>query len=106
MRILTLLTTNLNTYAGWYELRRAIYRTAEAVAILEEAVSRGHKYLTETKYESHVTVYSYPKGIKAFDMKVNPDKKTAAVMDVLVPKTNFTFCVMQILDREQDMSLM
>nr|GEY19678.1 asparagine--tRNA ligase, cytoplasmic 1-like [Tanacetum cinerariifolium] len=82
---------------------RVTPRTAEAVAILEEAVSRGHKfenrewgidlasqhekYLTETKYESHVTVYRYPKGIKAFDMKVNPDKKTVAAMDVLVPKT-------------------
>ncbi|GKA12517.1 putative RNA-directed DNA polymerase [Tanacetum coccineum] len=29
--------------------------------------------------------------LQAFDMKVNPDKKTAAVMDVLVPKTNFTY---------------
>ncbi|KAI3521047.1 hypothetical protein L1887_10505 [Cichorium endivia] len=75
----------------------------EAVTILEEAVSKGHKfenkvewgidlasehekYLTETKFESPVIVYNYPKGIKAFYMKVNPDKKTVAAMDVLVPK--------------------
>lgn len=44
------------------------------------------RYLTETKFESPVIVYNYPKGIKAFYMKVNPDKKTVAAMDVLVPK--------------------
>nr|XP_043627255.1 asparagine--tRNA ligase, cytoplasmic 1-like [Erigeron canadensis] len=75
----------------------------EAVTILEEAVSKGHKferkvewgidlasehekYLTEKKFESPVIVYNYPKGIKAFYMKLNPDKKTVAAMDVLVPK--------------------
>ncbi|XP_071705548.1 asparagine--tRNA ligase, cytoplasmic 1-like [Rutidosis leptorrhynchoides] len=75
----------------------------EAVTILEEAVVKGHKfenkvewgidlasehekYLTEIKYESPVIVYNYPKGIKAFYMKLNPDKKTVAAMDVLVPK--------------------
>ncbi|KAJ0563372.1 putative asparagine--tRNA ligase [Helianthus annuus] len=75
----------------------------EAVTILEEAVSKGHKFenkvewgidlasehekfLTEVKFESPVIVYNYPKGIKAFYMKVNPDKKTVAAMDVLVPK--------------------
>lgn len=44
------------------------------------------RYLTETKFESPVIVYNYPKGIKAFYMKVNPDNKTVAAMDVLVPK--------------------
>ncbi|KAI7745009.1 hypothetical protein M8C21_005257 [Ambrosia artemisiifolia] len=75
----------------------------EAVTILEEAVSKGHKfenkvewgidlasehekYLTEVKFESPVIVYNYPKGIKSFYMKLNPDKKTVAAMDVLVPK--------------------
>lgn len=41
------------------------------------------------KFESPVIVYNYPKGIKAFYMKVNPDKKTVAAMDVLVPKVQF-----------------
>ena len=33
-----------------------------------------------------VIVYNYPKEIKAFYMKLNPDNKTVAAMDVLVPK--------------------
>ena len=44
------------------------------------------RYLTEVKFKSPVIVYNYPKGIKAFYMKVNPDNKTVAAMDVLVPK--------------------
>jgi hypothetical protein len=34
-------------------------------------------------------VYNYPKEIKAFYMKLNPDGKTVAAMDVLVPKVCF-----------------
>ncbi|KAG6532742.1 hypothetical protein ZIOFF_006592 [Zingiber officinale] len=33
-----------------------------------------------------VIVYNYPKGIKAFYMRLNDDQKTVAAMDVLVPK--------------------
>ncbi|KAL1824116.1 asparagine--tRNA ligase, cytoplasmic 1 [Daucus carota subsp. sativus] len=74
----------------------------EAVAILEEVAkekvfenkvewgidlaSEHERYLTEVKFKSPVIVYNYPKGIKAFYMKVNPDNKTVAAMDVLVPK--------------------
>lgn len=29
---------------------------------------------------------NYPKGIKAFYMKLNPDNETVAAMDILVPK--------------------
>ncbi|KAI8553659.1 hypothetical protein RHMOL_Rhmol05G0033400 [Rhododendron molle] len=74
----------------------------EAVAILEEAskerqfenkvewgidlASEHERYLTEVKFKSPVIVYNYPKGIKAFYMKVNSDNKTVAAMDVLVPK--------------------
>ncbi|KAL7167982.1 hypothetical protein ACSBR2_038418 [Camellia fascicularis] len=74
----------------------------EAVAILEEAskerqfenkvewgidlASEHERYLTEVKFKSPVIVYNYPKGIKAFYMKVNADNKTVAAMDVLVPK--------------------
>ncbi|KAE9448745.1 hypothetical protein C3L33_19361, partial [Rhododendron williamsianum] len=73
-----------------------------AVAILEEALkerqfenivewgidlaSEHERYLTEVKFKSPVIVYDYLKGIKAFYMKVNPDDKTVAAMDVLVPK--------------------
>lgn len=74
----------------------------EAVAILEEAskarkfenkvewgidlASEHERYLTEEKFKAPVIVYNYPKGIKAFYMKLNEDKKTVAAMDVLVPK--------------------
>ncbi|CDP03212.1 unnamed protein product [Coffea canephora] len=74
----------------------------EAIAILEEVskarkfenkvewgidlASEHERYLTEEKFKAPVIVYNYPKGIKAFYMKLNEDKKTVAAMDVLVPK--------------------
>nr|KJB65090.1 hypothetical protein B456_010G080400 [Gossypium raimondii] len=76
---------------------------AKAVELLEEAVKGGKKfenevkwgidlaseherYLTEVKFQKPVIVYNYPKGIKAFYMRLNDDLKTVAAMDVLVPK--------------------
>lgn len=44
------------------------------------------RYLTEKKFKKPVIVYNYPKEIKAFYMKMNPDGKTVRAMDVLVPK--------------------
>nr|GMC61486.1 asparagine--tRNA ligase, cytoplasmic 1-like [Ipomoea batatas] len=74
----------------------------EAITILEEAAkvkkfenkvewgidlaSEHERYLTEEHFKAPTIVYNYPKGIKAFYMKVNEDKKTVAAMDVLVPK--------------------
>ena len=43
------------------------------------------KYLTEQVFKRPVMVTDYPKEIKAFYMKLNPDGKTVAAMDVLVP---------------------
>ena len=71
----------------------------EAVRILEEhndefeyKVSWGcdlqtehERYLTEKIYKRPVFVTDYPKEIKAFYMKQNPDGKTVAAMDCLVP---------------------
>jgi asparaginyl-tRNA synthetase len=37
-------------------------------------------------FKKPVIVYNYPKGIKAFYMRLNEDQKTVAAMDVLVPK--------------------
>lgn len=37
-------------------------------------------------YNAPCIVTDYPKGIKAFYMKLNPDGKTVAAMDILVPK--------------------
>ncbi|MCI6859530.1 MAG: asparagine--tRNA ligase [Eubacterium sp.] len=71
----------------------------EAVEILEQhndkfeyKVSWGtdlqtehERFLTEEVFKRPVFVTDYPKGIKAFYMKLNPDGKTVAAMDCLVP---------------------
>ena len=43
------------------------------------------RYLTEEVYKRPVFVTDYPKDIKAFYMKQNPDGKTVAAVDCLVP---------------------
>ena len=43
------------------------------------------RYLTEQIFKRPVFVTDYPREIKAFYMKLNPDKKTVAAMDCLVP---------------------
>ena len=43
------------------------------------------RYLTEQIFRRPVFVTDYPKEIKAFYMKLNPDGKTVAAMDCLVP---------------------
>ena len=71
----------------------------EAIEILEKAdkkfdypvhwgmdIQTEHeRYLAETVYGCPVCVYSYPKDIKAFYMRMNDDGKTVAAVDVLVP---------------------
>lgn len=79
------------------EFGRVTY--TEAVKILEEhndefdyKVSWGcdlqtehERYLTEQVFKKPVFVTDYPKEIKAFYMKLNPDGKTVAAVDCLVP---------------------
>lgn len=48
--------------------------------------SEHERYLTDTVFRGPVIVTDYPKEIKAFYMKLNPDEKTVAAMDVLAPK--------------------
>ncbi|MCR4655238.1 MAG: asparagine--tRNA ligase [Lachnospiraceae bacterium] len=43
------------------------------------------RFLTEQQFKRPVFVTDYPKDIKAFYMKQNPDGKTVAAMDCLVP---------------------
>ena len=71
----------------------------DAVALLEQhnaefdyPVSWGcdlqtehERYLTEVIFKKPVFVTDYPKEIKAFYMKLNPDGKTVAAVDCLVP---------------------
>jgi len=48
--------------------------------------SEHERYLTEQIYKQPVIITDYPAAIKAFYMRQNPDGKTVAAMDVLVPK--------------------
>ncbi|MDD1749353.1 MAG: hypothetical protein LUO89_05690, partial [Methanothrix sp.] len=48
--------------------------------------SEHERYLTDTIFSGPVIVFDYPKEIKAFYMRLNPDGKTVAAMDVLAPK--------------------
>jgi asparaginyl-tRNA synthetase len=48
--------------------------------------SEHERYLTETKIQKPVIVTDYPKGIKAFYMRMNDDGETVRAMDVLVPR--------------------
>jgi asparaginyl-tRNA synthetase len=48
--------------------------------------SEHERYLTDKVFKTPVIVTDYPKEIKAFYMRLNPDEKTVAAMDVLVPK--------------------
>jgi asparaginyl-tRNA synthetase len=71
----------------------------EAIGILERAKARfefpvkwgmdlqseHERYLTEEHAKKPVIVMNYPKGIKAFYMRVNDDGRTVAAMDVLAP---------------------
>jgi asparaginyl-tRNA synthetase len=72
---------------------------SEAIAILERAKekfefpvkwgtdlqSEHERYLTERHAKKPVIVMNYPKGIKAFYMRLNDDDQTVAAMDVLAP---------------------
>lgn len=72
----------------------------EAVAILEksgknfefpvewgaELQSEHERYLAEEHLKRPLIIRDYPKGVKAFYMRLNDDEKTVAAMDVVVPR--------------------
>jgi len=47
--------------------------------------SEHERWLTEERFRKPVIVMNYPKGIKAFYMRLSDDEKTVAAMDVLAP---------------------
>ena len=51
----------------------------------EDIATEHERYITEEVYGCPVFITDYPKEIKAFYMKQNPDGKTVAAMDLLVP---------------------
>ncbi|MFO0754440.1 MAG: asparagine--tRNA ligase [Thermodesulfovibrionales bacterium] len=48
--------------------------------------SEHERYLTDVVFKGPVIITDYPRGIKAFYMRLNDDGKTVAAMDVLAPK--------------------
>ncbi|MBY0232402.1 MAG: asparagine--tRNA ligase [Gemmataceae bacterium] len=48
--------------------------------------SEHERWLTEKHFGGPVILHDYPRGIKAFYMRLNDDKKTVRAMDVLVPR--------------------
>merc|ERR1712228_903406 len=48
--------------------------------------SEHERHLVEKVTNKPTIVYNYPKGIKAFYMRLNDDEKTVAAMDCLVPQ--------------------
>lgn len=48
--------------------------------------SEHERYLAEELFKKPVILTDYPESIKAFYMRSNPDGKTVAAMDILVPK--------------------
>lgn len=51
----------------------------------EDIAKEHEKYLTEEYFHAPVFITDWPKDIKAFYMKVNPDEETVAAVDLLVP---------------------
>jgi asparaginyl-tRNA synthetase len=48
--------------------------------------SEHERFLTEKHFQRPVILYDYPRGIKAFYMRLNDDGRTVRAMDVLVPR--------------------
>ena len=81
------------------ESKFAVLEYTEAIELLKKAdvtfqysvdwgcdlQTEHEKYLTEHYFKKPVFVINYPKEIKAFYMKQNPDGKTVAATDLLVP---------------------
>ena len=51
----------------------------------DDLTTEHEKYLTDEYFKAPVFVTNWPKEIKAFYMKLNPDGKTVAAVDLLVP---------------------
>lgn len=67
------------------ELKKAKDRFAFPVEWGIDLQTEHDRYLTEQLFKKPVFITNYPKEIKAFYMKQNPDGKTVAAMDCLVP---------------------
>jgi asparaginyl-tRNA synthetase len=92
--------TAISTLGGIINSKFVRLSYAEAVGILEKSgqtfefpvkwgidlQSEHERFLTEHHFKSPVILYDYPRGIKAFYMRLNEDGQTVRAMDVLVPR--------------------
>ncbi len=67
------------------ELKKAKQAFAYPVEWGCDLQTEHERYLTEKLFQKPLFVVDYPKEIKAFYMKLNPDGRTVAAMDCLVP---------------------
>ena len=51
----------------------------------EDLYAEHERWLVEKKFQKPVIVRDYPKGIKAFYMRLNEDNETVAAMDIIFP---------------------
>ncbi len=58
--------------------------------------SEHERYLTEQHHGCPVVLTDYPRDIKAFYMKQNPDGRTVAAMDVLFPRIGRSSVVLSV----------
>ncbi len=73
-------------YSEAVEILKASGKTFEfPVEHGQNLQSEHERFLTEQHFKSPVTVFNYPREIKPFYMRLNPDARTVTAMDVLVP---------------------
>lgn len=71
----------------------------------EDLKSEHERFLTEEIFKKPVFVCDYPRGIKAFYMRLNRDEKTVAAMDLLVPRIGELMGGSQREEREEILHL-
>ena len=75
------------SYADAVEILQKSGKTFEFSAFFGTDLQTEHeRFLAEEHFGKPVIVHDYPKGIKAFYMRLNDDDKTVAAMDLLVPR--------------------
>ncbi len=67
-------------------LQRSKHKFEYPAAFGLDLQTEHERYLSEEYVGGPVAVYNYPKEIKAFYMRQNPDGRTVAAMDILVPR--------------------
>lgn len=74
------------THSEAIDILLASGKKFENLPVHGQDIAREHeKYLTDEYFHSPVFVYDWPKDIKAFYMRQNPDGETVAGVDMLVP---------------------